>query len=106
MPTGFDARAYAKMLMDASPEDRAVIKARFSDWIMAGARAQGMWNWFGALLPIGAFGAILLYVRGLNLWPLYVLCAIAFIAGGWCMRIAQRRERAWRTAHPFATWKG
>ncbi len=104
MPTGFDSRAYARLLLDARPEDRPLIKARFGAWIMAGAKAQGMYNWGGALLPVGVFAAIMLYVQGLNAWPFYVLCVFAAVAGAACMRIAMRRERTWRRANPFDSW--
>lgn len=78
--------------------------ASYRDWIVYGARAQGVWQWGVVLLGVSAFSFGEVWFVARERSAAFLATAsfglISGLGGTW---IAFRRERAWRKANP---WRG
>ncbi|MCX7357615.1 MAG: hypothetical protein NT015_05680 [Alphaproteobacteria bacterium] len=98
---GVDPKELTRRLEEADLAGRVRLIARYKNWIVTGARAQGLFRYGFFLLALSAFFAVLLAIRlPEHLW-LCALCVPFVLVGGWLSSIASRRESEWRRAHPF-----
>lgn len=101
-----DQKRLKNDLRNASPEERRALWASYGEWIKAGAKAQGPWAWGVALFGVSMFVSLLVAACGVGSIAIYVACGLGAAVGFFIARIAFRRERDWRRAHPFYEWRG
>jgi hypothetical protein len=106
LKNGIDPRKFAEHVKAAGPDERRELVSRYERWVFAGARAQGRLNQFGvAILGVAVFAIFLLAVEHVGSWISYAVSMIGVGIGLPLAVRASRRERDWRRANPFDTWR-